>query len=494
MIAGIFTQKITTWDAPEIAARQPGRRRCRRPPITPVNRADESGTTENFTEYLAAARRDVWTVRARRRLSRSTGGEAGQGTSGVIRRSRAAEGAIGYADASQVGDLGIVAVGVGERVRRVLARGAPPPSSTPRRASRAAPRASLAVELRPRHRPSPAPTRSCSSSYSLACTDLRGRRAGRAGQGLPRATSPSEDGQAAAAESAGSAPISDDLRTDVLGADRADRRLSAVSPSPRTRLTSPGGHLHGGRPDRASRPGGLRDRPDPHDRLTPTAPRLSRSARPARRRRRPRRPRPAPSQRLGDRVFSGLSTVRRRAHPASTLAGVALFLVTESLPVLTRRRRGAARRRRLRRLPGCRCCSAPCSRRCWRCCFATPLSIGIALFISHYAPRAAVPHARLPHRPARGDPERHLRAVGRHRARAVRRPELPSGSSERWASCRSSAAPVVQRPAARILTAGVVLAGDDPADHGGHQPRGLPADARRCTRRPRWRSAPPAGR
>jgi phosphate transport system substrate-binding protein len=43
-----------------------------------------------------------------------SGGESAQGTSGVIQATTAAEGAITYADASQVGELGTVAVGVGE--------------------------------------------------------------------------------------------------------------------------------------------------------------------------------------------------------------------------------------------------------------------------------------------------------------------------------------------------------------------------------------------
>ena len=58
-IAGIFNGTITQWNAPEIAADNPG---VELPDlaITPVNRSDESGTTENFTEYLAAAAGDAW--------------------------------------------------------------------------------------------------------------------------------------------------------------------------------------------------------------------------------------------------------------------------------------------------------------------------------------------------------------------------------------------------------------------------------------------------
>jgi phosphate transport system substrate-binding protein len=59
VIAGIFDREITTWNDPAIAADNPG---VTLPdlPITPVNRSDESGTTENFTEYLAAAAGEAW--------------------------------------------------------------------------------------------------------------------------------------------------------------------------------------------------------------------------------------------------------------------------------------------------------------------------------------------------------------------------------------------------------------------------------------------------
>ncbi|TAL13811.1 MAG: phosphate ABC transporter permease subunit PstC [Frankiales bacterium] len=89
--------------------------------------------------------------------------------------------------------------------------------------------------------------------------------------------------------------------------------------------------------------------------------------------------------RLGDRVFAGLST-GSGVLILLVLAGVALFLVVESLPVLTADPS---------ELPG--------ERTFWSylgplvfgtlvaallaLLFAVPLSIGIALFISHYAPR-----------------------------------------------------------------------------------------------------------
>jgi phosphate transport system substrate-binding protein len=112
VIAGIFDQQITTWSDPAIAADNPG---VTLPdlPITPVNRSDESGTTENFTEYLAAAAGEAWPHEPDGNWP-VAGGEAAQGTSGVISAVSGGNGTIGYADESQAGDLGVANVGVGE--------------------------------------------------------------------------------------------------------------------------------------------------------------------------------------------------------------------------------------------------------------------------------------------------------------------------------------------------------------------------------------------
>ena len=54
-IAGIFDRKITKWNAAEIAADNPGKT-LPDLAITPVNRSDKSGTTQNFADYLKARR------------------------------------------------------------------------------------------------------------------------------------------------------------------------------------------------------------------------------------------------------------------------------------------------------------------------------------------------------------------------------------------------------------------------------------------------------
>ncbi|MDQ0893087.1 phosphate ABC transporter substrate-binding protein PstS [Agromyces ramosus] len=111
-IAGIFAGTITKWNDPAIAATNSD---ATLPDlaITPVHRSDDSGTTENFTEYLGAAAPDVWTYEADG-VWPFEGGEAAQGTSGVVDAVTNGTGTIGYADASRAGDLGTVAVQVGD--------------------------------------------------------------------------------------------------------------------------------------------------------------------------------------------------------------------------------------------------------------------------------------------------------------------------------------------------------------------------------------------
>jgi len=110
-LAKIFNQEIENWNDPEIAKENEG---VELPDtrIVPVNRSDESGTTENFTDYLSQAAPKVWTHEVSGEWP-VKGGEAASGTSGVIEAVSAGEGAIGYADESQAGELGKALIQVG---------------------------------------------------------------------------------------------------------------------------------------------------------------------------------------------------------------------------------------------------------------------------------------------------------------------------------------------------------------------------------------------
>ena len=130
-LAKIFNHEITKWNDPAIAADNPDAT-LPDTDITTVNRSDESGTTENFTDYLAAVAptsgptrpTDTWPVK---------GGESAQGTSGVVDADQRGEGTIGYADASQAGDLGMATLKVGDDFVAADAPRPRPRSSTSRR-------------------------------------------------------------------------------------------------------------------------------------------------------------------------------------------------------------------------------------------------------------------------------------------------------------------------------------------------------------------------
>lgn len=113
VLARIFDQKITTWNDPAIAADNPGAD-LPDTPITPVNRSDESGTTENFVDYLSEAAPRDWTHEVSGDWP-VAGGESAQGTSGVVDAVNSGDGTVGYADASQAGDLGVATIEVGEQ-------------------------------------------------------------------------------------------------------------------------------------------------------------------------------------------------------------------------------------------------------------------------------------------------------------------------------------------------------------------------------------------
>ena len=112
-LAGIMAGKITEWDDEAIAednpdADLPSER------INAVHRSDESGTTENFTDYLTTVAPDEWDAGVVETWPTEYGGEGAKGTSGVVQTVENSEFSIGYADASQTGELGQALIGVGE--------------------------------------------------------------------------------------------------------------------------------------------------------------------------------------------------------------------------------------------------------------------------------------------------------------------------------------------------------------------------------------------
>jgi phosphate transport system substrate-binding protein len=121
-IAGTFSGKITTWNDPKIAALNSGAT-LPSANITVVHRSDDSGTTQNFTEYLAANAPDVWTAPASQTFPFQVG-DAAKGTSGVADATKNAKNSITYIDESGSAGLSIAQLKVGSSFEKISANGA----------------------------------------------------------------------------------------------------------------------------------------------------------------------------------------------------------------------------------------------------------------------------------------------------------------------------------------------------------------------------------
>ncbi len=96
VLGGIFSGSITTWNAPEIAAVNAG---ATLPglAIQAVHRAEDSGTTENFTKYLKASAPAAWSFDPSKSWA-APGGVAAQGSDGVAKQVAGTDGSIGYVE------------------------------------------------------------------------------------------------------------------------------------------------------------------------------------------------------------------------------------------------------------------------------------------------------------------------------------------------------------------------------------------------------------
>jgi len=213
-IAKIFTGKIKKWNDEAIASQNPD---VELPDlaISAVHRADKSGTTGNFTDYLAAAAPESWTVGSVEEWPTELGGEGANQTSGLIDAVTNGKGTIGYADSSKAGELGTVKVKVGEEYVEHSSEGAA-----------AVVDASPVEEGRTAHDIAVTIDRTSTEagvypivlvSYLIGCEQYKDA----ANAELVKAYFTyivSDEGQQAAAKDAGSAPISSTLRDKVTTA------------------------------------------------------------------------------------------------------------------------------------------------------------------------------------------------------------------------------------------------------------------------------------
>ena len=213
--AGLFAGTITNWNDPAIAALNPD---AELPDlaVTPVHRADDSGTTENFTDYLAQTAGDVWTYEADGVWPLSSG-EAAQGTSGVVSAVAGGNGTVGYADASRAAEEGLstASIQVGDEfVSYSPEAAAAIVDESPLEEGRT--EGDLAIEL-DRTSEAAGVYPIVLVSYLIACEEYVDTTVAPIVKGyLQYVVSP--EGQQAAAEAAGSAPISESLTEQINAA------------------------------------------------------------------------------------------------------------------------------------------------------------------------------------------------------------------------------------------------------------------------------------
>ncbi len=211
--AKIFAGKITTWDDAAIKADNPGAK-LPSSKITPVHRSDDSGTTNNFTDYLHQTAASSWTNAASETWPFKSG-EGANGTSGVIEAVKNGKDTIGYADASQAGDLGKASIKVGSAYVAPTADAAAKAVDVSKRVpGRAADDIALNID---RTTTEAGAYPLVLVSYAIACPTYKDKKTADLVKGYLTYVVGS-DGQAAAGKTAGSAPLSSSLSSDASGA------------------------------------------------------------------------------------------------------------------------------------------------------------------------------------------------------------------------------------------------------------------------------------
>lgn len=213
VIGEIFAGTITKWNDPKIVEHNPDATLPDQD-IVPVHRSDDSGTTENFTEYLSENAPEAWTHGPIETWP-IDGGQSGDGTSGLISTVEGGNGTIGYADASQAGNLGIAKIQVGEQFVEYSADAAAKAVDvSPRAEGRA--ENDIVVEL-DRTTTEEGVYPIVLISYLALCGSYADSAEGNAVKAYASYVV-SEQGQQTGAESAGSAPLSSELSSEAQAA------------------------------------------------------------------------------------------------------------------------------------------------------------------------------------------------------------------------------------------------------------------------------------
>ena len=106
LVAKIYSGELDKWSDPALAAENDGLT-LPDTKINVVHRSDSSGTTWIFTNYLAAAAGDVWTLGGDKEIAWPTG-VGGKGNEGVAASVQQLKGSIGYVEYAYAKETGLV--------------------------------------------------------------------------------------------------------------------------------------------------------------------------------------------------------------------------------------------------------------------------------------------------------------------------------------------------------------------------------------------------
>jgi phosphate transport system substrate-binding protein len=109
-LARIFSGSVTKWNDPAIQADNPAAA-LPSTPIHTVHRSDSSGTTDNFTAFLAATAPDAW-VFGRSKDWKAPGGTGVAGSSAVAHAVDNGQGTIGYVELSWAESVSLSVAGI----------------------------------------------------------------------------------------------------------------------------------------------------------------------------------------------------------------------------------------------------------------------------------------------------------------------------------------------------------------------------------------------
>ena len=211
-VAGIFAGKITKWNDEAIVATNPDAK-LPDAAITAVHRSDDSGTTNNFTDYLHQAAPSVWTEEAADTFPAAFGGEAAKGTSQVVDAVSTGTNTIGYADASAAKDVSHAQLKVGDEWLQPTAEAAAKVVDASETISGRSEH-DLALTL---NRKAEGAYPAVLVSYALVCEAYKDSATAELVKSFIGYVA-SAEGQQAAAEAAGSAPLSADMQAKIAAA------------------------------------------------------------------------------------------------------------------------------------------------------------------------------------------------------------------------------------------------------------------------------------